>query len=163
MQRIIIHLLVSLATFLIGTVMTAPWSAERHKAPSSSSYTRSAEQQEILSIERRYLDAHVERDRAALDSILADDFAIMYRYGRVGDKAERLALVENPDFTFVSVDTDDVDVTVDGQNAVVSGRAVVRGRYGDREFLSRPYRFTRRYEKRQGRWQIVSVQFYRYR
>ncbi|HYY58885.1 MAG TPA: nuclear transport factor 2 family protein [Pyrinomonadaceae bacterium] len=159
MPRIIIHLLVSLATFLIGTAITAPWSSTaRHEAHSYTSAER-----EILSLERRYLDAHVQRDTATLDSILADDFTIMHRYGRVGDKAERLALVENPDFTFLSVDTSDVDVTINGDEGIVTGRAVVTGRYEDREFRSPLYRFTRRYEKRQGRWQIVSVQFSRNR
>jgi ketosteroid isomerase-like protein len=158
MQRIIIHLLVSVATFLIGTVITAPWSAERQTATPHTQV-----EQELLGIERRYLDAHINRDTATLDSILADDFTIMHRYGRVGDKAERLALVENPYFTFVSVDTDNVDVVVNGDEAMVTGRAVVRGRYEEREFQSPPYRFTRRYEKRDGRWQIVSVQFSRNR
>jgi ketosteroid isomerase-like protein len=154
--------LVSLATFLIGTAITAPWSGgARHDANATTANT--AAEQELLSIERRYVDAHVQRDTATLDSILADDFTIMHRYGIVGDKAERLALLENPDFTFVSVDTSDVEVTVDGDEGTVTGRAVVRGRYGDREFRSPPYRYTRRYEKRQGRWQIVSVQFSRFR
>ncbi|HEX8142150.1 MAG TPA: nuclear transport factor 2 family protein [Pyrinomonadaceae bacterium] len=156
MWRNIIYLFVSLATFLIGITIAAPWSAERHPAAPYS-----GEEQELLRVERRYLDAHIERDVAALDSVLADDFVVLHRFGRVGDKAERLALLENQDFTFLAVDTDGVEATVNGDAGVVTGRAVVRGRYGDQEFLSPPYRFMRRYEKRQGRWQIVSVQFSR--
>ena len=158
MQRNIIYLFVSIATFLIGTIISAPWSnADRSAVTQPSSYT--SEEQQLLSIERRYLDAHIERDVAALDSILADDFTIAHARGRVSDKATRLALVENSVFTFVDVDTSDVDVHVSGDEGVVTGRAVVTGRYEDREFRSPPYRFTRRYEKRQGRWQIVSVEF----
>ena len=158
MQRNIIYLFVSIATFLIGTIISAPWSGADHAAVTPpSSYT--SDEQELLSIERRYLDAHIERDVAALDSILADDFTIAHARGRVSNKASRLALVEDSDFTFVNVDTSDVDVHVSGDEGVVTGRAVVTGRYEDREFRSPPYRFMRRYEKRQGRWQIVSVQF----
>jgi ketosteroid isomerase-like protein len=158
MQRNITYLFVSIATFLIGTIITAPWRAADHAAPPPpASYT--AAEQELLSIERRYLDAHVERDVAALDSILADDFTIANSRGRVSDKASRLALVEDSDFTFVNIETFDVDAHVNGDEGVVTGSAVVTGRYQDREFQSPPYRFTRRYEKRQGRWQIVSVQF----
>jgi ketosteroid isomerase-like protein len=160
MWRNIIYLFVSLATFFIGITIAAPWSAQRHAAPVYTSADTSAEQ-ELLSIERRYLDAHVQRDVAALDSILADDFVVLHRFGRVGDKAERLALVENSDFTFMAIDTDDVDVSVNGDNGLVTGRAVVRGSYADQEFTSPPYRYARRYGKRQGRWQIVSVQFSR--
>jgi len=158
MWRNIIYLLVSLATFFIGITIATPWATDRHAV---SRYHNSSDEQELLNIERRYLDAHVERDVAALDSVLADDFVVLHRFGRVGDKAERLALVENADFTFLSVDTDNVDVTVSGDEGMVTGRAVVHGRYADHEFMSPPYRFARRYEKREGRWQIVSVQFSR--
>jgi ketosteroid isomerase-like protein len=157
MQRNIIYLFVSIATFLTGTIITAPWRTAEHAAPQPASYT--AAEQELLSIERRYLDAHVERDAAALDSILADDFIIANSRGRVSDKASRLALVEDSDFTFVNIETFDVDAHVNGDEGVVTGSATVTGRYQDREFQSPPYRFIRRYEKRQGRWQIVSVQF----
>jgi ketosteroid isomerase-like protein len=155
MWRNIIYLFVSLATFLIGVTVASPWSAE----PRHSAAIHSSAEQELLSVERKYLDAHIQRDVAALDSVLADDFVVMHRFGRIGDKAERLALVDNPDFTFLAVDTTDVDVYVNGDEGIVTGRAVVRGRYADHEFQSPQYRYTRRYEKREGRWQIVSVQF----
>ena len=158
MWRNIIYLLVSLATFFIGVTVAMPWAADHHAV---SGYSNSSEERELLSIERRYLDAHVNRDVAALDSVLADDFVVLHRFGRVGDKAERLALVVNADFTFLAVDTDDVNVTVNGDAGMVTGRAVVHGRYAEQEFMSPPYRYARRYEKRDGRWQIVSVQFSR--
>ena len=157
MQRNIIYLFVSLATFLIGNIITAPWSAADRSAAPNAAYT-SAEQ-ELLAIERQYLDAHIQRDVAKLDSVLADDFIISHAFGRVSNKAARLSLVEDSDFTFVDVNTFGVDVETNGDEGVVTGRAVVTGSYEGREFKSPPYRFTRRYEKRQGRWQIVSVKF----
>jgi ketosteroid isomerase-like protein len=155
MCRNIIYLLVSLATFLIGVTVASPWSAGTHHATA----VYSSAQEELMSVERKYLDAHIQRDVAALDSVLADDFVVLHRFGRIGDKAERLALVDNPDFTFLSVDTSDVDVFVNGDEGIVTGRAIVHGRYADHEFMSPQYRYTRKYEKREGRWQIVSVQF----
>jgi ketosteroid isomerase-like protein len=157
MQRNIIYLFVSLATFLIGNIIAAPWSTANRTPAYHAEYT-SAEQ-ELLTIERRYLDAHMQRDVATLDSILADDFTISYPFDRVGDKAARLSLVADSDFTFIDVDTFDVDVEVNGDEGVVIGRAVVTGSDEGRVFRTPPYRFMRRYEKRQGRWQIVSVQF----
>jgi ketosteroid isomerase-like protein len=156
MWRNIVYLFVSLATFLIGVTVASPWSAEPRQ-PTASAY--SSTEQELLSVERRYLDAHIQRDAAALDGVLADDFIVIHRFGRIGDKAERLALLDNPDFTFLAVDTNGVDVFVNGDEGVVTGIAVVHGRYADHEFLSPPYRYTRKYEKRHGNWQIVSVQF----
>lgn len=158
MQRNIIYLFVSIATFLIGTIIASPWrAADQPIATYPASYT--AAEQELLSVERGYLNAHIDRDVAALDSILADDFTMTHRRGRVSDKAARLALLEDSDFTFVNIDTFDVDVHVNGDEGVVTGRAVVTGRWEEREFRSPPYRFMRRYEKRDGRWQIVLVQF----
>jgi ketosteroid isomerase-like protein len=66
-------------------------------------------------------------------------------------------LLEDDDFAFKSIQTDNVRVRVNGESAWVTGEAVVEGHYGDREFASPVYSFTRQYEKRQGRWQIVSV------
>lgn len=161
MQRNIIYLFVSLATFLIGNIIAAPWSTANRTPAPSAEYT-SAEQ-ELLAIERRYVDAHIQRDVAALDRILADDFTISYPIDRVSDKAARLSLVGDSDFTFIDVNTFDVDVEVNGDEGVVIGRAVVTGSDEGRVFRTRPYRYIRRYEKRQGRWQIVSVQFGRAR
>src|ERR1044072_2490151 len=51
--------------------------------------------------------AHVERDVAALDRVLADDFSMFG--GRI-KKEHRLALISNPLFTVTSLKTDDVQV-----------------------------------------------------
>lgn len=152
MQRLTIHLFVSLATFVIGIAAAHLWPANHLVALSHSQA-----EQEVLSVEQEYLDANVRRDSAALDRILADDFTFRHDGRYVTTKADRLALMENPDFSFLSIDTDDVKVNVNGDQAVVTGEAVVRGRYQEREFLSPLYRYRRLYEKRQGGWQIVSV------
>jgi ketosteroid isomerase-like protein len=153
MQRQALHIFVALVTFLIG--MTA---AGLRPAHHSDLRSPSRAEQEVLSVEREYLDAHVEHDVATLDRILADDFTFLHGGRYVTTKAQRLALMENPDFSFLSIDTDDVDVSVNGDQAIVTGEAVVRGRYQEREFVSPPYSYLRVYEKRQGRWQIVSVE-----
>jgi ketosteroid isomerase-like protein len=157
MQRQALHIFVSLVTFLIGLAAAGLWPAYH---TGLLSYSRA--EQEVLSVERAYLDAHVERDAAALDRLLSDDFTFLHGGRYVSTKAERLALIENPDFSFLSIDTDKVDVSVNGDQALVTGEAVVRGRYKEREFVSPPYRYQRVYEKRQGRWQVVSVEATRF-
>ena len=52
---------------------------------------------------------------------------------------------------------DYADVEVNGDTATVKGTAYIQTRYNDEEYISPTYRFTRNYEKRDGRWQIVSV------
>jgi ketosteroid isomerase-like protein len=155
MQRIIFNLVVSLATFIIGVTAATPWTAFRTTSDNQ-------DKAEILKIERAYLDAHLARDTARLDEILSDDFTFTHYWGGVANKARRLALLENPNFTFDSIDTSGVEVAVNGDTAHVTGTAVVRGTYRGEPFVTTPYNYTRTYERRDGRWQIVSVQAGRY-
>ncbi len=150
MQRLFIHLVVSVATFIIGIAAATPWTSFR-------AATDGQEKQEILRVEQQYLTAHVNRDRDALAQILSDDFTFTNNWGGTADKDARLSLLENPYFAFQSIDTRNVSVTIDGDTAYVEGQASVRGISYGKDFVTAPYTFTRRYEKRDGRWQIVSV------
>lgn len=116
----------------------------------------SSDESAVLAVEREYVRAHVERDVAALDRVLADDFS-MFR-GTV-KKEHRLALVSNPLFRVTSLKTDDVQVVVDGKAAFVTGTARLTGSFRGREFNTPRYGYTRHLAKRGGRWQIVSVEF----
>jgi ketosteroid isomerase-like protein len=155
MQRIIFNVVVSLATFIIGVTAATPWTAFRTASDGQ-------DKTEILSVERQYLDAHIQRNTSQLDRVLADDFTFSHYWGGVTDKARRLSLLENPDFAFESIDTSNVEVTVNGDTARLTGEAVVRGNYRGKPFATTPYNYTRTYERRDGRWQIVSVRAGRY-
>ena len=110
----------------------------------------------VLAVEREYVRAHVERDVAALDRVLADDFT-MFR-GKV-TKEHRLALLSNPLFSVTSLKTDDVNVVVSGGEAWVTGTAKMSGRFRGREYSTPRYGFTRHYVRRAGRWRIVTCEF----
>ncbi len=115
-----------------------------------------AEERAVLAVEREYVRAHVERDVETLDRVLADDFTMFG--GRV-TKDARLALLANPFFVITSLDTSDVNVVVDGNTALVTGTAKMAWRIRKRERTTPRYGYTRRLEKRGGRWQIVSCEF----
>ena len=142
---------VALLTFVVG-ITTANLSARLWPVASSSA----ADERAVLEVEREYIRAHTEGDVAALDRVLADDFT---SFGGRVTKAYRLALLSNPYFVVTSLVTDDVSVSVRGDEAWVSGKARMSATYRDRDFTPLPYRFTRRYERRDGRWQIVSCEF----
>ena len=153
MPHLIVRLAVAILTFTIGLATATIPTGFRFNTT-----LYSAAEREVLEVEQAYINAHIQRDTTALDRILADDFTIRLARDRVTTKAARLSLLENPDFTFMSIDTYNVKVQVSGDEAVVTGRAILRGRHRDREFSSPTYGFTRTYEKRQGHWQIVNVQ-----
>ena len=116
----------------------------------------SSDERDVLAVEREYVRAHVERDVAALDRVLADDFSMFG--GRI-TKEHRLALISNPLFAVNALKTDDVQVVVNGREALVTGTAKLTGSFRGREFNTPRYGYTRHLEKRGGRWQIVSCQF----
>ncbi|MBV9209192.1 MAG: nuclear transport factor 2 family protein [Acidobacteria bacterium] len=148
MKYLIFRFTVSLLTFIIGLASASMLNPFRnHQA-----------EQEILRVEREYVAAHLNGDAAALEEILADDFVIRSQDRTISTKAMRLALLERRSFTFDALDTSDVDVRVNGNSATVTGRAYIRVGYSSSARLyEASYGFTRLYEKRDGRWQIVSV------
>ena len=147
MRRIATRLPAALITFVIG-VASAGLGADV--------WSGTSDERAVLAVEREYVRAHVERDVAALDRVLADDFSMFG--GRI-KKEHRLALVSNPLFAVTSLKTDDVQVVVNGGEAFVTGTARLTGSFRGREFNTPRYGYTRHLEKRGGRWQIVSCEF----
>jgi ketosteroid isomerase-like protein len=155
MQHITTRLIVAFVTFIIGVTSTTVLNAFR-----LNGNTNSAAERELLEVDREYVEAHVQRDTAALDRILADEFTIGPAFGRFANKAQRLALLEDLDFTYLAIDADGVEAQVSGDKGLVTGQAVIKGRHRGRGFISPPYRFTRVYEKRGGDWQLVNVHIF---
>ena len=156
MLRYGIRLSVSVATFFLGLALSFVPSLLSSEAP-----TRSDFESEVLGANRAYIQAHINRDVAALDRLLADEFVIGGRYGGVTTKSQRLALLTNPVYSFIDIDSRDTRVTATENYGKVSGYAVLTGRYSGREATSNSYRYTRRFERRDGRWQVVGVETYR--
>lgn len=149
MKHLAIRLVVSLLTFAIGLTSTALLRTIRPAA-------NSQDEQAILQLEHQYIQANLNEDIATLDKILAEDFTLRGRR-RFTTKAERLELLENPDFAFEAIDTDNLKMEVNGDSATVTGTASTTSRHYDDLFTSPTYRFIRHYEKRNGEWKIVSV------
>ena len=145
MQHYAIRLTAATLTFIIGITTGTLFNTNN---------LNNAER-EVLTVEREYIRAHVERDISALNEILADDFRA--NFGRSIDKDRRLALIANPFFTIKAISTEDVEVNVEGSEdvATVKGRARMTVSYRDNDFTTPEYRFTRLYKKLDGRWQVA--------
>jgi len=156
MLRYGIRLSVSIATFVFGLALSLIPTLFTSESGSSNTFER-----EVLEVNQQYLDAHINRDVATLDRLLADDFTIGGGFGRGAGKAQRLALLTGSDFYFTDIDSRDTRVTASENAGEVSGYAVLRGSYAGEEYMSPPYHYTRRFERRDGRWQVVSVETYR--
>ena len=56
-----------------------------------------------------------------------------------------------------SVQTENVVVRIDGDTAVVTGKATVKGKFADGTDISGPYSFMRVFVKRNGQWRYAAM------
>jgi ketosteroid isomerase-like protein len=111
-------------------------------------------EREIRKLERELIDAVLRRDSGYLKNILADDVTVITPFGDLFNKAVMTNFDEN--LVNESITTDEIKLRIYDKAAIVTGRAVIKSRYENRD-LSGEYRFTRVYLK-QPDWQIVAYQ-----
>lgn len=114
-------------------------------------------EQEIRKLEREWFESYVRGDRAAFDRIVADDAVMTYGNGKVGNKSEAIAEIKAPADSSYSLTSDDVQVRVYGDTAIVTGRVTESGTFNGRNVNSQS-RYTDVWVKRNGRWQVVAAQ-----
>lgn len=105
----------------------------------------------------RWDKAIVSKDRAAIESNMADDFRNIDGSGDVESKAPFVDDLMSPDLVIHPYTVEDFDVRVYGDVALLSGRTRMTGAYRGKPFTSH-YRYIDIYLRRGGEWKIVSVQ-----
>src|SRR5215510_6710155 len=114
------------------------------------------EAQELLKLEREWAEAFKNRDKAALERILADDVIFTDEEGQVYSKAQYIEAVTQ----VIEVDSyvvDDHMVRVYGDTGIVSGCWTGKMTIDGKD-ASGAFRYTDTFVKRQGRWQITASQ-----
>lgn len=157
MRQLYTRLPFAVATFLLGVAVTGLISPGTNRSSSNyslDSYGPAA--REVMRAEAEYVRANNMRDAEALDLVLAED---LRAGGRMRTKTQRMAFILSPALEDVRFETEGVRVYAAETEAFVSGRARFIGRYAGRAFGGWEYNYTRRYEKRGDRWQIVSISF----
>ena len=113
--------------------------------------------QQILDLERQAREATLKRDPEFSERTLSDDYVAITPLGQVINKTDTVSARRSGQLRYDSIDISDMVVRLYGNTAVVTARAEVRGRDLGEEFNG-PYRYTRVWVKRNGRWQTVSYQ-----
>lgn len=113
--------------------------------------------QALKAVENQLNEAFKNRDKAALDRLLADDFILTDTEGQIRDKAYYIrGAIEFVTVEFYSLA--DLATRAAGDAGVVTGRwtgkVTVNGRSTGGAF-----RFTDTFVKRQGRWQVLASQY----
>ena len=115
----------------------------------------SQDEEQIRRLEKELIAAILKHDSSTLNSILADDLTAITPMGDLFDKQKMANIDEN--LVQESIETDEIQVRVFDNAAVVTGRARVKGRFKD-EDISGQFRYTRVYVRQQERWQMVAYQ-----
>ena len=117
----------------------------------------SGAEQELVELDRNFIDAYIRNDSAFMENILSDDVFIINTEGKILSKGDALKLRfgPNPGVTYdVSNPVDEVIVRLYGDTAVVTGRTMLKATYKGKTFTILG-RYTRVYVKSQGRWRVV--------
>ena len=113
---------------------------------------------EIDHLEDHWRDAILNRNIAAMDTLLASDYMAITANGTLESKEETLARMRTGAVHITSIDVTDRKVRFYGATALVTSRAEVTGTTPEGE-LKGAYRYTRVYVRDTGGiWRIVSFE-----
>jgi ketosteroid isomerase-like protein len=109
----------------------------------------------LLRLERAWANGIANRDRGAVDSILAEDIIVTDPVGRTWDKAKYLTELGINAWGIDSYELRDISIRVYARAAVVTGRAMVKTNASNPSGTG-PYRVTNTYILYDGRWRCVA-------
>ena len=121
----------------------------------ANSNDRSVE--EVIGAERRWVQAHRDLDLEALEDILDEDYVQIRSDGSVIGKQEALESYRSGNRRWDHADSDQYQVTVLGNSAILVGRWIGRGENDGAPF-DYAARFMAFYANRDGRWLLVADQ-----
>ncbi len=111
----------------------------------------------ILRTESEWAEAHLRLDLATIARIMADDYVIIGKDGTVIARDEALASYRDDVRKWEYARSDELDVRVYGEAAVVIGRWTARGENNGKRF-DYVARFMSVYVRRDGQWYIAAEQ-----
>lgn len=136
----------SLLTFLVAVATPAV-----AQAPDAT-------RRELIAFADRFDAAQIAQDKAALETMVADDLVFIDGTGKRLGKAAFIAGWTDPDTRYSPVTIADRTVTLLGPHAgIVSGETVVRGQAAGKAFAAH-IRFADAFRRIGGRWQAVHIQ-----
>ena len=115
---------------------------------------------EIRALEQKVETATLGADASFLENVYASDFRFTHGNSRllgtrsVSNKTETLQALQPG--RFISRDLDSVDVEPHGDVALTTGRILVRTTSKDPELREYTIYYVRVYQRRDGRWQLLS-------
>lgn len=126
--------------------------------PTSEQITRSTSiERELRNLNNEVAQMQVRKDVAAAKRLLANEYTFIQADGQVSNKAQNVEIIGSADFVCQSLTTDDVQVRVYGNTALIIGRANFKATYKG-EDVGGEFRYTDVWVRQGGRWQNVASQ-----
>ncbi|HYJ88182.1 MAG TPA: nuclear transport factor 2 family protein [Pyrinomonadaceae bacterium] len=122
-----------------------------------SANPHSKDEQELQQLEGSWDDALARRDAAAVFNLIADDYQVTGINGEIRNKTKVLEAMASTNPQLKPYRRDDVDVRIDGDKAVITGRIIWRGSNCKPDCTNGDChaRYLKVYEKRADKWQVV--------
>ena len=110
---------------------------------------------ELKAANEEWVKALAQRNGAALDQIIADEFELAYPF-EGDDKDQFIAAVVSGDLRVDSLTAHSNTIRVSGDTGLVFGSETANWRYRNRD-LTGNYRFLRVYTRQHGAWRILAL------
>ena len=125
--------------------------AQTKPTPAASQQSGAVEQT-LIQLDRELMDAAVSKDKAVFDRVASDHYVFVNPGGGI---QERGASADGP--ILESIQTENVMVRVDGDTAVLTGKAMVKGKFANGTDISGPYTYMRVFVKQKGQWRLAAM------
>lgn len=109
---------------------------------------------EVRRLDRQWAEDATRGDTVALGRIFADELRYVHMTGAIDTKQTLMSAIESRDVVYDSIDSEDVDVRVIGDAAVLTSRTRLQIRTGGRKD-SFQGQFLRVYLRGNGGWQLA--------
>ena len=113
--------------------------------------------QAVLAAEQAWVTAHRKLNPQVLEAMMAKEYKAIQSDGSVIDKAAELASYQSGDRFWEYAESDEYQVEILGDTAVLIGRWRAKG-INTGERFNYAARFMAVYVRREGRWQILAAQ-----
>lgn len=112
--------------------------------------------EELKALYRDMYQAMIHKDSKELDRILDDAFVLVHMTGMQQTKKEFIEAVKNGTLNYYSEDTDDMDISVEGDKAEIIGKSRVNAAvFGGGRYTWRLEQDLTCHKTKEGNWKIT--------
>jgi ketosteroid isomerase-like protein len=118
-------------------------------------------EEELLKVEKGFVDAIAKNDLEAIERFVTDDWIIINADGGIIEKERFLEVIKSGALTHEMMQSDDIRVRVYGNSAIVSALTRSNGKFMEQEFTTHE-RSTDVFVRHDGRWRCALTQLTRF-